>query len=88
MVPKRSPVGLVRGRFIFAHSGEEALAMSEKFGWTIKEQEPGQWRRVVPSPDPDFVMHGISIRTLVDAGTIVLAAGGGGIPVYNDADNK
>ena len=66
----------------------KAQALAEKFGWTIKEQEPGQWRRVVPSPDPDFVMHGISIRTLVDAGTIVLAAGGGGIPVYNDADNK
>ena len=66
----------------------KAQALSEKFGWTVKEQEPGQWRRVVPSPDPDFVMHGISIRTLVEAGTIVLAAGGGGIPVYNDDNNK
>ena len=66
----------------------KAQALAEKFGWTVKEQEPGQWRRVVPSPDPDFVMHGISIRTLVEAGTIVLAAGGGGIPVYNDDNNK
>ena len=37
---------------------------------------------MLPSPDPDFVMHGISIRTLVHAGIIVLAAGGGGIPVF------
>ena len=66
----------------------QAQAIAEKFGWTVKEQEPGQWRRAVPSPDPDFVMHGISIRTLVEAGTIVLAAGGGGIPVYNDDNHK
>jgi carbamate kinase len=67
---------------------KEAEALAKKFGWTIKEQEPGQWRRVVPSPDPEYVMHGISIRTLVEKGTIVLAAGGGGIPVYNDKDHK
>ena len=67
---------------------KEAEALAKKFGWTIKEQEPGQWRRMVPSPDPEYVMHGISIRTLVEKGTIVLAAGGGGIPVYNDKDHK
>ena len=67
---------------------KEAEALAKKFGWTIKEQEPGQWRRAVPSPDPEYVMHGISIRTLVEKGTIVLAAGGGGIPVYNDKDYK
>mgnify|MGYP000698745201 FL=1 len=67
---------------------KEAEALAKKFGWTIKEEEPGQWRRVVPSPDPEYVMHGISIRTLVEKGTIVLAAGGGGIPVYNDKDHK
>jgi carbamate kinase len=67
---------------------KEAEALAKKFGWTIKEQEPDQWRRVVPSPDPEYVMHGISIRTLVEKGTIVLAAGGGGIPVYNDKDYK
>lgn len=66
----------------------QAQAMAEKFGWTMKEQEQGKWRRVVPSPDPDFVMHGISISTLVKAGTIVLAGGGGGIPVYNDDNHK
>ena len=66
----------------------EVNALENKFGWKMKEQETGQWRRVVPSPDPDYVMHGISIRTLVEKGTIVLAAGGGGIPVYNDKNNK
>ena len=69
------------------YSKDEALKMSEKFGWAVKEQEEGCWRRLVPSPDPVYILHGISIKTLVDKGTIVLAAGGGGIPVYNDSQN-
>ena len=79
-----NPVKYVGKRY----SESEAQIMAKQFSWTIKEQEKGQWRRVVPSPDPDFVMHGISIRTLVEAGTVVLAAGGGGIPVYNNEDHK
>ena len=63
---------------------EQAETMAELFGWKIKEQEPGQWRRVVPSPMPEYIMHGKSIKALVDRGTIVIASGGGGIPVYND----
>jgi len=70
------------------YSLDEATALAEELGWHIKEQEPGKWRRVVPSPDPDFVMHGLSIRTLVESGTIVIAAGGGGIPVYNTEENR
>ncbi len=70
------------------YSKEEATALSKELGWDIKEQEPGQWRRVVPSPDPEFVMHGLSIRTLVESGTIVIAAGGGGIPVYTTDNQK
>jgi len=58
-----------------------------KFGWSVREQEPGQWRRVVPSPMPEYIMHGKSIKSLVDRGTIVIATGGGGIPVYNDAEH-
>ena len=59
-----------------------------KFGWTVKEQEPGMWRRVVPSPMPKYIMHGKSIKALVDIGTIVIAFGGGGIPVYNSKENE
>ncbi len=70
------------------YSFEEAEELARNMGWDIKEQEPGQWRRVVPSPDPEFVMHGLSIRTLVESGTIVIAAGGGGIPVYNTDEDK
>lgn len=80
----KDPTKFVGKRF----SKQEAEGRVKNMGWVVKEQDPGEWRRVVPSPDPDFVMHGISIRTLVHAGIIVLAAGGGGIPVYINQDGK
>ena len=69
------------------YTENEIRSFVEKFGWFIKEQEPGQWRRVVPSPMPEYIMHGKSIKSLVERGTIVIATGGGGIPVYNDAEH-
>ena len=79
----KNPTKFVGKRF----SNQEAEKRAKNMGWIVKEQDPGEWRRVVPAPDPDFVMHGISIRTLVHAGIVVLAAGGGGIPVFVD-DNE
>lgn len=70
------------------YSKKDIMPLSNKFNWKIKEQEPGIWRRVVPSPMPDYIMHGKSIKALVDRGTIVIAFGGGGIPVYNDDKHK
>ena len=70
------------------YSKNDIRLLSNKFNWKIKEQEPGIWRRVVPSPMPDYIMHGKSIKALVDSGTIVIAFGGGGIPVYNDDKHK
>jgi len=80
----KNPTKFVGKRF----SKQEAEKRAKNMGWIVKEQDPGEWRRVVPSPDPDFVMHGISIRTLVHAGIVVLAAGGGGIPVFVDDDEN
>ena len=62
---------------------EKAEDLSKRYKWKIKEQEIGQWRRVVPSPDPLYIFNGKSIKHLVDFGTIVIAGGGGGIPSYN-----
>ena len=70
------------------YSKKDIRPLSNKFNWKIKEQEPGIWRRVVPSPMPDYIMHGKSIKALVDRGTVVIAFGGGGIPVYNDDKHK
>ena len=62
--------------------------LAKKLNWTVKEQEPGSWRRVVPSPMPEYIMHGKSIKALVDRGTIVIAFGGGGIPVFNNNNGQ
>ena len=70
------------------YSKNDIRLLSNKFNWKIKEQEPGIWRRVVPSPMPDYIMHGKSIKALVDRGTVVIAFGGGGIPVYNNDEHK
>ena len=76
----QEPTKFVGPRYIES----EIEPLAKKFGWAIREQEPGLWRRVVPSPMPEYIMHGKSIKSLVDRGTIVIATGGGGIPVYND----
>jgi carbamate kinase len=55
-------------------------------GWTLKE-EPGRgWRRVVPSPKPLEIVELEAVRTLLASGQLVVAAGGGGIPVVRRDD--
>ena len=66
----------------------EINKLAKKLNWSVKEQEPGSWRRVVPSPMPEYIMHGKSIKALVDRGTIVIAFGGGGIPVFNNDNGQ
>ena len=70
------------------YTKQEADEMTKDFGWYFKEQEEEKYRRVVPSPMPEYIMHGKSIKALVDRGTIVIASGGGGIPVYNNSLGK
>jgi len=62
---------------------ETARAIAAETGWTVKPAGSG-WRRVVPSPAPIRIVEAPQIRRLVDEGTIVIAAGGGGTPVYRD----
>ena len=70
-----------------SYSKEEAINLSNEFGWKVKEQELGIWRRVVSSPKPLYIFNGNSVKHLVDFGTIVVAGGGGGIPAYEDSSN-
>lgn len=60
-----------------------AKAIAAETGWTVKPAGSG-WRRVVPSPQPLRIVEAPQIRRLIDLGTIVIAAGGGGTPVYRD----
>jgi len=87
IVDENDPSITKPSKFVGArYSKKEALSLAKKFHWIIKEQEPNLWRRVVPSPMPKYIMHGKSIKSLVDRGTIVIASGGGGIPVFNNSD--
>jgi carbamate kinase len=67
----------------------QAEELSLKKGWIFKEEikTEGGFRRVVPSPLPVGVMNETIIRDLTRQGNIVIAAGGGGIPVYFDENN-
>ena len=65
-------------------SKEEALANKEKYGWEVKEEEGRGFRRVVPSPIPRKIVESEAIRLLVGQGYIVVAVGGGGIPVIQN----
>jgi len=53
-------------------------------GITIKEDAGRGYRRVVPSPDPKIIAERLAIRTLVDAGFVVVSTGGGGIPIVEE----
>ncbi|MFN8206674.1 MAG: carbamate kinase [Bacteroidales bacterium] len=71
------------------NSGDASKLASEK-GWVFKEEvkTDGGWRRVVPSPKPLKIMNSTVVETMARSGTIVIAAGGGGIPVYIDEEGK
>lgn len=64
---------------------EEADLLARAGGLIFKEDPRKRgWRRVVPSPDPKEILNKKTIRDLVRKGNIVIAAGGGGVPVYRD----
>jgi len=68
---------------------EQADELSVKKGWVFKEEikSEGGFRRVVPSPLPAGIINESVIRDLANSGNIVIAAGGGGVPVYLDENN-
>jgi carbamate kinase len=63
---------------------EEARAKMNKEGWVMSEDAGRGWRRVVPSPIPREIIERDAIDTLIKNGFIVVAVGGGGIPVVRD----
>jgi carbamate kinase len=66
------------------YSKEEAEKLQQEKGWIMKEDAGRGWRRVVPSPIPLDIVEKSVIKTLVEKDMIVIAAGGGGIPVIQE----
>uniref|UniRef100_A0A7C4VSJ5 Carbamate kinase n=1 Tax=Fervidobacterium thailandense TaxID=1008305 RepID=A0A7C4VSJ5_9BACT len=66
------------------YSKEEAERLAIEKGWIMKEDAGRGWRRVVPSPQPLDIVEKDVIKMLVENDVIVIAAGGGGIPVIEE----
>lgn len=75
------PIGLF-------YDKETAQALAERRGWTIIDDSGRGWRRVVASPRPSRIVESSAIRRLIDADFLVIAAGGGGIPVLENQDGE
>lgn len=67
---------------------EEAKRRESELGWSVVEDAGRGWRRVVASPLPKEVIELESVKTLVNAGVVVVTVGGGGIPVIDVGDRE
>src|SRR6056297_3245386 len=66
------------------YSEEEGQKLAEEKGWDFVEDSGRGWRRVVPSPQPLDIVEREVLKDLIEKDVIVIAAGGGGIPVAKD----
>lgn len=68
------------------YSEEEAKKLAAERGFTVKEDAGRGWRKVVPSPKPIDIVEADLVKLALDNQAILIAAGGGGIPVYYQDD--
>ncbi len=64
------------------YTRQEAKKLAKQRNWMMKADRAKMWRRVVPSPIPLEIVEKKTVKNLVEKGVVVIAAGGGGIPVY------
>jgi carbamate kinase len=69
-----------------SYTKEAAERYRDLLDWVIVEDPVHGFRRVVPSPEPLAIVELDAIKACVDRGLVVIAAGGGGVPVFNDHD--
>ncbi|MBN1567466.1 MAG: carbamate kinase [Acidobacteria bacterium] len=69
-----------------SYTKEAAERYRDHLGWAIAEDPRHGFRRVVPSPEPVAIVELEAIKACVDRGLVVIAGGGGGVPVFNDHD--
>jgi carbamate kinase len=65
-----------------------AEALSRDYGWTMREDSGRGWRKVVPSPRPLEILGWEAIEAILERVTVLVAAGGGGIPVVRGRDGQ
>ena len=65
-----------------------AEALERDLGWTMREDSGRGWRHVVPSPRPLRILNVETIEHMLDSAAVVIAAGGGGIPVVRGRDGS
>ena len=66
----------------------EAKRREKEMGWTVVEDAGRGWRRVVPHLIPKEIVELESVKTLIDAGVVVITVGGGGIPVIDTGNGE
>ena len=69
----------------YFYNEKEAEDLSENMGWTMKEDSGRGWRMVVASPKPKHICDISLVESLSSSGTIVIAGGGGGVPVVRNS---
>lgn len=69
-------------------SEDEAKRRRDEMGWVVVEDAGRGWRRVVASPIPQDVIELEPVKTLLNAGVVVITVGGGGIPVIDKGDHE
>ena len=89
MVDRNDPAFADPSKPIGSHMDEQtARRLASSQGWIVKEDAGRGWRRVVPSPLPKTIVELAAIKLFAKSGYVVIACGGGGIPVVEDGEGS
>jgi carbamate kinase len=89
LVDRDDPAFLHPTKFIGPfYTESRAQRLTESRGYVMREDAGRGWRRVVPSPDPKAIVEKDAIKAIVGSGAVVIASGGGGVPVIREPDGS